>query len=87
LKEGGDDTEPSVYYRRATSSNAEDERLKEGGDDTEPSVYYRRATSSNAEDERMEEGLEIILNPLNITGEPPVPMLRMREWRRGWRTC
>jgi len=65
----------------------EDVRMKEGGDDTEPSVYYRRATSSNAEDERMEEGLEIILNPLNIAGEPPVPMLRMREWRRGWRTC
>jgi hypothetical protein len=34
----------------------------------------------------MEEGLEIILNPLNITGQPQDPMLRMRGWRRGWRS-
>jgi hypothetical protein len=34
----------------------------------------------------MEEELEIILNPLNITGQPPALMLRMRGWRRGWRS-
>ncbi len=43
--------------------------------------------SSNSEDERMEEELEIIPEPLNITGQPPTLILRMRGWRgRGWRS-
>jgi hypothetical protein len=52
----------------------------EGGtvDHTEPSKYYSTASSSsNAEDDRLEEGLEILLNSLNITGQPPAMMLRM----------
>ncbi len=56
--------------------------MEEAGDHTKSSKYYRTAARSNAEDERMEEGLEIILNRLNITGQLPAPMLRMRGWRR-----
>ncbi len=59
---------------------------RRGCRNTEPSKYYSTAASSNAEDERMVEGLEIILNPLNITGQPPALMLKMRGWRRGWRS-
>ncbi len=45
---------------------------------TEPSKYYRTASDSNVEDERIEEVLEIILNPLKVTGQSLAPMLRMR---------
>jgi hypothetical protein len=49
-------------------------------------MYFRTAFCVNAENTRIEERLEIILNPLNITGQPPAPMLRMRGWRRGCRS-
>jgi hypothetical protein len=34
----------------------------------------------------MEERLDKMLNPLNIAGQPLAPVLRMRGWRRGWRS-
>jgi hypothetical protein len=46
-------------------------------------ILYRIAASSCV-DVMMEEGLEILLNPLFISGQLPTLMLRMRGCMRGW---
>jgi hypothetical protein len=73
----------NLLRKTISNSSVDDERLEEGPKEL---TSCTGLPPGSCVDDRMEEGLEVVLNPLNITGQPPAPMLRMRGWRRGCRS-